>query len=74
MLYQRTGIQKQSDNTNYQLMAVKQKTPKQLEQAKTLLFMPDYFHYLLSGERAVEYTIATTSQLVSPRTKDWDCG
>ena len=53
-------------------MAVKKQHPKYLEQADTLLFMPDYFHYLLSGKKAVEYTIATTGQLVSPVTKDWD--
>ena len=71
-LYARTGIQKQMYNTIYQLMAVKKQHPKYLEQADTLLFMPDYFHYLLSGKKAVEYTIATTGQLVSPVTKDWD--
>ncbi len=71
-LYARTGIQKQMYNTIYQLMAVKKKNPEYLEQADTLLFMPDYFHYLLSGKKAVEYTIATTGQLVSPVTKDWD--
>ncbi len=71
-LYARTGIQKQMYNTIYQLMAVKKQHPEYLEQADTLLFMPDYFHYLLSGKKAVEYTIATTGQLVSPVTKDWD--
>lgn len=71
-LYARTGIQKQMYNTIYQLMAVKKQHPEYLEQADTLLFMPDYFHYLLSGKKAVEYTIATTGQLVSPVAKDWD--
>lgn len=71
-LYARTGIQKQLYNTIYQLMAVKQKQPELLDAASTLLFMPDYFHYMLSGKRAAEYTIATTGQLVSPSTKDWD--
>lgn len=71
-LYARTGIQKQMYNTIYQLMAVKKQHPEYLEQADMLLFMPDYFHYLLSGKKAVEYTIATTGQLVSPVAKDWD--
>ncbi len=71
-LYARTGIQKQIYNTIYQLMALKVKKPKQLASAKMLLMMPDYFHYLLSGEAAAEYTNATTGQLVSPKTKDWD--
>ena len=71
-LYARTGIQKQIINTIYQLMAVKQRQPEQLERAKSLLFVPDYFHYLLTGYKVNEYTEATTAQLVSPKTKDWD--
>lgn len=71
-LYARTGIQKAIFNTIYQLMALKKKKPEQLGRAKTLLMMPDYFHYLLSGVAATEYTNATTGQLVNPDTKDWD--
>lgn len=71
-LYERTGIQKQIFNTIYQLMAVKKKHPEHLQKAKSLLMIPDYFHYLLSGVKKTEYTNATTTQLVSPKTKDWD--
>ncbi len=71
-LYRRTGIQKAIFNTIYQLMAVKKETPEQLEQAKTMLFMPDYLNYLLTGKKAAEYTIASTSQLLDPEKKDWD--
>ncbi len=71
-LYARTGIQKQIFNTIYQLMAVKQQERELLEKAETLLFIPDYFHFLLTGVKRTEYTNATTSQLVSPVTKDWD--
>ena len=71
-LYARTGIQKAIFNTIYQLMALKVKKPEQLEKAETMLMMPDYFHYLLSGVAATEYTNATTGQLVGPVTKDWD--
>lgn len=71
-LYGRTGIQKQMFNTIYQLMALKMKKPEQLAQAETMLMIPDYFHYLLTGKAAEEYTNATTGQLVSPVTKDWD--
>ena len=71
-LYARTGIQKAIFNTIYQLMALKVKKPKQLAKAKTMLMMPDYFHYMLSGVAVTEYTNATTGQLVSPETKDWD--
>ena len=71
-LYARTGIQKQIYNTIYQLMAVKTQAPQLLNEADTLLMTPDYYHYLLTGKKAAEYTIATTGQLVSPVTKDWD--
>ena len=71
-LYARTGIQKQSFNTIYQLMALKKKKPKQLSKARTLLMIPDYFHFLLTGKKASEYTNATTGQLVNPKTRDWD--
>ena len=71
-LYARTGIQKQNFNTIYQLMAVKQQEPELLEKAAGMLLMPDYFNFLLTGVKRTEYTNVTTTQLVSPRTKDWD--
>ena len=71
-LYARTGIQKQMFNTIYQLMAVKETQPELMEQADRLLMLPDYFHYLLTGVAKTEYTNATSGQLVSPETKDWD--
>ena len=71
-LYERTGIQKAIFNTVYQLMAVKKTHPEYLEQAETLLHVPDYFHYLLTGKKTCEYTEATTGQLVKAETKDWD--
>ena len=71
-LYARTGIAKQVFNTIYQLVALKKENPEQLLAAETLLLSPDYYNFLLTGKRASEYTIASTSQLVSPETKDWD--
>lgn len=71
-LYGRTGIQKQIFNTIFQLMAHKQQEPELLEQAKTFLMLPDYFHFLLTGEKFSEYTNATSTQLVNPSTKQWD--
>ncbi|MCI9360532.1 MAG: rhamnulokinase [Hungatella sp.] len=71
-LYQRTGIQKQIFNTIYQFMAVKKQHPEYLETAKTMLMIPDYFHYRLTGVKKQEYTNATTTQLVNPMTNTWD--
>ena len=53
-------------------MAVKEQQPGQLEWAKSMLMIPDYFHFLLTGKKVQEYTNATTTQLVNPVTKDWD--
>ena len=71
-LYARTGIQKQMFNTIYQLTALKEQEPQVLEQAEKMLLIPDYFAYRLTGTTKTEYTNATTTQLVSPVTKDWD--
>lgn len=71
-LYGRTGIQKAIFNTIYQLEAVKVKHPEYFEKAEAMLMMPDYFHFLLTGVKLQEYTNATTGQLISPDTKDWD--
>lgn len=71
-LYARTGIQKAIYNTIYQLMAVKLNAPEDMSRAETMLMIPDYFHYKLSGKKVQEYSEATTAQLVNPVTKDWD--
>ena len=71
-LYARTGIQKQIFNTIYQLMSVKESHPEYLEQAETILMIPDYFNFLLTGVKMNEYTEATTGQPISPKTNDWD--
>lgn len=71
-LYARTGIQKAIYNSIYQLEAIKNEHPEYLERAETLLYTPDYFHWLLTGKKTNEYTIATTGQLVNAETKDYD--
>ena len=71
-LYERTGIQKAIYNTIYQLMAVKKQHPEYLTQASTLLMIPDYLHFLLSGKKMSEYSEASTTQLLDPVSKTWD--
>ncbi len=71
-LYQRTGIEKMMFNTIYQLMAVKEQEPEILEKAQALLLVPDFFHYLLTGNMVNEYTEATTTQLVEADKRSWD--
>lgn len=71
-LYAKTGIQKQIFNTIYQLMAEKQKEPELLQRAETLLMLPDYFGFRLTGNKLSEYTNGSTTQLVNPTTFQWD--
>lgn len=71
-VYARTGIQRQPFNTIYQLLALKKEHPEQLEAARTLLMIPDYLNYRLTGKKACEYTNATSTSLLNARTQQWD--
>lgn len=71
-LYKRTGIQKAIYNTIFQLMAVKRRFPGQLESSRTLLMIPDYLHFRLTGNKLQEYSEASTSGLLDPVKRDWD--
>ena len=71
-IYERTGIQFLPFNTLFQLYAVARRKPGLIERAGALLFMPDLFNYLLTGRKATEFTIGSTSQLLDPRTRTWD--
>ena len=70
-IYQQTAIQTLHFNTIFQLFSMVRSESAQLASAKTLLMIPDLFHYFLSGEIAVEYTNATTSQMYSSEAGDW---
>lgn len=69
-LYSVTGIQKQAFNTVYQLWC--DKTDGKLENAESLLMIPEYLSFKLTGVMKNEYTNATTTGLVNAETKDWD--
>lgn len=71
-LYAKTGIQRQRFNTIYQLAAVKRQNFEMLSEAACMLMLPDYLSCLLTGEKAWEYTNATTTGLVNAASKDWD--
>lgn len=70
-VFAQTGIQTMPINTLFQLAALAERSPRLLQAAETLLFMPDLFHFLLTGRKNAEFTIATTSQLFDPRKNDW---
>ena len=70
-LYALTGIQFSTINTLYQLAADMEEDPELFALADKMLMTPDLFGYLLTGEVHEEATIASTSNLFDPRTRDW---
>lgn len=71
-VYDLTGIQVMNFNSLYQLFALSQANNSLLKATKEILFMPDALAYLLTGNKVVEYTIASTSQILNPRTKKFE--
>lgn len=72
-IYARTGIQFIEINTLCQLLAHALGPDRDLlQQAASLLFMPDLFRYWLTGLRHSEHTIASTSQLYDVACRQWD--
>ena len=71
-LYARAGIQYQPFNTIYQLTALKREHPEQLEKAKWMLMIPEYFNFKLTGVKRNEYTNASSTNLLNAAEKTWD--
>jgi len=71
-LFKQSGLQFMPFNTLFQLMAHKEKAPRALESAERLLLMPDFIHWCLCGSEVVEFTNATTTQLVHPTRRTWN--
>lgn len=69
-LYKRSGIQFQPFNTIYQLYA--DKLSGKINEAESMLMLPDYLNFLLTGVKKQEYTNATSTGLVNAQTHDWD--
>jgi rhamnulokinase len=71
-VYDITGIQFLNFNTIFQLYAMQKEGNSALKAAQKLLFVPDALSWMLTGKEVCEYTIASTSQLLAPRTKQLD--
>ena len=70
-IYELTGIQFMPFNSLFQLYSMVRDESPLLESTADILFMPDLFTYLLTGEKTTEFTIASTSQLLNPATGLW---
>lgn len=71
-VYDVTGIQFMNFNSIFQLYAMKREGNSALRNAQKILFVPDALSWMLTGNEVCEYTIASTSQLLDPRTKQLD--
>lgn len=71
-IYSITGIQLMQINSLYQIYSLKLSNEELMNCCSKILFMPDLFNYLLTGQMKSEYTIASTSQMINPRTRLFD--
>ena len=71
-IYRRTGIQFMDFNSIFQIDTLKRNGCTALEAADKILFIPDALIYMLTGQSICEYTVASTSQMLNPLTKDLD--
>jgi rhamnulokinase len=73
-IYNSTGIQFMQLNSLYQLLSMVKAGSPALDAAQTFLTTPDLFNFWLSGHKANEFTIATTTQCYDPRARGWARG
>ncbi|MAE60517.1 MAG: rhamnulokinase [Planctomycetaceae bacterium] len=73
-LFAATGIQFMQFNTLFQLAAQHEAEPAVLNGADRILFMPDLLHYFFSGVAVNEASVASTTQMIDPRTGAWATG
>jgi len=72
VLFERTGVMFEDITTLCQLLAAKDQTPDILRRAKTLLFIPDILRFWLTGVKATDFTLASTSQCFNLTDRQWD--
>ena len=70
-IYRRTGIQFMRINSLFQLLALKRARSPILDAAETFLMIADLLHYWLTGIKVVEYTNASTTQMLDPFARTW---
>ena len=70
-IFAATGLQFMEINSLYQLLAAQLQGDPSLGIADGFLMIGDFFHWLLTGQRSIEVTNASTTQLLDPRDKQW---
>lgn len=69
--YKITGNQFMELNTVFQLLSLVKERPELLERVDKMLLMPDLMNYMLTGNKATEYSIASTTQLLNANHRNW---
>jgi sugar (pentulose or hexulose) kinase len=70
-IFNATGIQFMQLNSLFQLLSMRETSSPMLDIADTLLFIPDLFNYLFTGQRKAEFSIVSTSQMYDMRKRAW---
>ena len=73
-LYADTGIQIMNFNSIFQLYAQTKEGFAPLQNADSILFVPDLLSYMLTGNKVCEYTIASTSGMMDQVSRQFDKG
>ncbi len=71
-IYSRAGLQYMRFNTLYQLYYMKNHEPELFALCDKILLTPDLFAYFLTGEKRIEMTNASTTNMLDAKTKEWD--
>lgn len=71
-VYKKTGIQIMNFNTLFQLATQMENEVSTYPIIDKILFIPDALSYLLTSKMVTEYTIASTSQMINPYTRQFD--
>ena len=71
-LYQRCPIHIHPTNTLFQLISLMERKNFNINKDMSLLLIPSLLTFFLTGEKAIEFTQATTTQMYNPNLDNWD--
>lgn len=71
-LFKRTGVESAPINTLYQLAGIIKERPDLIKETSVILTMPSLINFLLTGEKANEFTHGSTTQLINQESQTWD--
>ncbi len=69
-----TGKQVMPIDTVYRILWIKENHPEILDKTYKWLLIEDYINYLLCGEIATDYSMASCTSLFDQKKKDWSSG